>query len=97
MQSLSMTTQQWDGDIIPESGKVADGYDESMLSYAFTDGVDLSVQHKFRSYWAMHLHTNLVDMAFQAGSFFAIQNGPVTSRQTISIKPDRRNRILASR
>lgn len=75
MQPTSMTSEQFTDDLIAKSCKVAAVYVESTFNDVFIKGVDVSIRHSLRDYWASHPYADLTDIAFHADSLLAIQKG----------------------
>lgn len=64
-QTSSLTTQQYTDDTIAKSCKVVDVYDESTLNDVILKGIDPSIRHSLRNYWATNPQVDLTDMLFQ--------------------------------
>lgn len=69
----NMTTRQYPEDLHAKPCKVADVYDESTLNDIFIKGVDFTICHRVRKYWAMQPHVDLNNIAFKPQSLLAIQ------------------------
>lgn len=84
MQLSGVTLQSYSDDIITKLCKVEVAYDESAPSEVFIRGVDLSIQHSLRNYWATHSQVFLADITIRAESLPAIQKkagNPLTKNQ----------------
>lgn len=79
-----MTTMQYAGDMYKKSYQISYAYDESTCTNIFIEGVDLSICHSGREYWAIHPQVDVFDIAFMAQSLPAIQGEATTSTTTCS-------------
>lgn len=59
------------------SWKVADVHEESALNDIFTKGVDFTICHSLREYWATYQHIDVTNIVFKTQSMLAIQKGSV--------------------
>lgn len=75
MQPAYMKPQQYAHDLVANTCIVADVYDEYTLNVVFTEGVDPSIRHSPRHFWAQNPQADLTDNTFQAESLLFIQKG----------------------
>lgn len=71
--SDSMTLIQYVDDLYEKFCKVADINDEATLTDIFVEGLDSSICHSLRQYWATHLLADGTDIGFKTKLLFAIQ------------------------
>lgn len=69
-------------DLYAKSCIVADVYDESTLNNIFIEGVDLSIRHSPREYWATHLQASMTGIVLEDQSLLEIQGGATKPANT---------------
>lgn len=97
IQPAYVTPMQCAEDLHKKFCKVADIYGESPLNNTFGKGIDFSICHRSREYWARHPQAVVTDITFKAQLLLAVQkSGSQTSQhqQSSSIQKTVRSAYL---
>lgn len=73
MLRANMIPKHYADDLVTESSKVADVYNEKMQNSVFIEGAEASMRHSVRHYWAQNTQGNCTNFTFQAEALPPVQ------------------------